>query len=448
MKKLAILLFAMMATALSIALYIAWERSERADVVKALGLQEVDNGDAQFWLMQGGSSNRYIPCTVHYYFDRPLDEALVRKRLQDLVAPYQMFKRNVVEVNGLPYWQPAEPDWRRNFQRLSAQDDIQAIRIAADAALSQPQEAGAGLPLFRAYLSADGRQLTFMWHHVISDFEGMFNKHARHLFQLDDERTRFGYQIGKAENAEQAGEARSLFLRLNSAFADRPLGFEETGFHVSKFILAAGDQELHDWGQDMGLPMSDIFSFITMRTVTRYHESMQDLMQSRIRPIVSPLSLRKSSLATDEGNNRAIKHFPLVFPLESVEEMYQRIESLAPASGSYDRAGKMLKLAREFSFLETPMRKLGSPDYISNYFPLADMPLRIEDAVVTDHELRVPMVPFERTKFAWSNYNGEVQLFLHTDPKLIDTELMAQSFKTSAATVLSFLAARSVNKVN
>jgi hypothetical protein len=439
MKKLAILLITVAAAALAIAFYIGWERSERAGVVNARGLLEVDNGDAQFWLMQGGANNRYLPCTVHYYFDQPLDESLVLNRLKDLVAPYQMFKRNVVEVDGLPYWQPAKPDWRQNFRRLSAEENMTSVRVTADRALSQVQEVGAGVPLFRAFLSNDGRQLTFMWHHVISDFEGMFNKHARHLFQVDIERTRFGYQIENPGRAEQADDATSPLLRLNKAFAERPLGFEQTGFDVRKFVLPIEDKALHDRGRTMGLPMSDIFSFITMRTVTLYHESKQDGMQSSLRPVVSPLSLRKSSLATDEGNNRVTKPFPLVFPLESVEVMYQRILSLAPASGSYDRAGRMLKVARQFSFLEAPMRRLGSPDYISNYFPLADMPLRMEDAVVTSHELRVPMVPYERTKFAWSNYNGEVQLFLHTDPKLVDADLMAASYAHAEEEVLSFL---------
>jgi hypothetical protein len=51
-----------------------------------MGLQEVANGDAQFWLMQSAPSNRLIPCVVYYDFDSPLDEALVRARLMDLAA--------------------------------------------------------------------------------------------------------------------------------------------------------------------------------------------------------------------------------------------------------------------------------------------------------------------------------------------------------------------------
>ncbi len=441
MTKWKIILAGLTVTVLSLTSYVAWENSQRAKIVSELGLLEVGNGDAQFWLMQGPPNNRYIPCTVHYYFDRPLDDALVLSRLKALVAPYQMFKRNIVEVKGLPYWQTVEPDWRRNFHRLSAEEDIESFRMAADYALSQPQEVGAGIPLFRSYLSADGRRLTFMWHHVISDLEGMFNKHARHLFELDVARTGFGYQMGKKVDQEQTDTTTAArgAQGFKEALIERPLGFEATGFEVRKRVLPVGDQELSARGSAVGLPMSDIFSFITVRAVTSYHESIEDGVSGSIRPVISPLSLRSSSLATDEGNNRAIKHFPIVIPLEGVEEMYQRIGSLAPATGSYDRAGRMMKLARQFPVLETPLRKLGSPDYISNYFPLADIPLQIGEAIVSGHDLRVPMVPYERAKFAWSSYNGEVQLFLHTDPKLVNAELMTESFERATAEVMSFL---------
>lgn len=119
---------------------------------------------------------------------------------------------------------------------------------------------GAGLPLFRAYLSADGRQLTFMWHHVISDFEGMFNKHAHHLFRLDVGRTRFGYQIAETGNPQgKPATASSRNRDYKQIFIDRPLGFEETGFDVSKFVLPVSDAVLYDRDRAVGLPMSDIF---------------------------------------------------------------------------------------------------------------------------------------------------------------------------------------------
>jgi ferredoxin len=48
------------------------------------------------------------------------------------------------------------------------------------------------------------------------------------------------------------------------------------------------------------------------------------------------------------------------------------------------------------------------------------MPLNIEEAELVNHNLRVCMLGYERTKFAWSNYNGAVQLYLQTDPLVVD----------------------------
>ena len=79
--------------------------------------------------------------------------------------------------------------------------------------------------------------------------------------------------------------------------------------------------------------------------------------------------------------------------------------------------------------------------YISNYFPLADIPLAIADSKLVAHRLRVPMVPYERTKFAWSNYNGEVQLYLHTDSLLIDKDRMLEAYHQAFREVLHFLVA-------
>jgi hypothetical protein len=441
MKKLTVLLAAILAMVLTLAATAVWQTSRRANQAESLGLQEVSNGDAQFWLMQGPPNNRHIPCTVHYFFDRPLDETLVRERLQALVSAYPMFRRNIVELDGLPYWQTVDPDWQRNVRRLSATEQIESVRIAAEADLSRAEPPGAGIPMFRAYLSADGRQLTFMWHHLVSDFEGMFNKHARHLFHRETERTRFGYQMGQPGQAPETGSVPRPFS-LAGAFMPRPLGFEGTAFDVSTLVLPVEDRTLNELGQAAGLPMSDIFSFITMRAVTRYHESISDQAPPDIRPVVSPLSLRRSSLETDEGNNRAIKYFPLKFPLEPVAATYRRITALAPASSSYEQAGRMMKRIRALSIPEAPFRRMASPDYISNYFPLADEPLQMGEATLVRHALRVPMVPHERTKFAWSNYAGEVQLYLHTDPMLVEAGIMRQSFELAAAEVLEFLEAR------
>ena len=185
-----------------------------------------------------------------------------------------------------------------------------------------------------------------------------------------------------------------------------------------------------------GLPMSDLFSFIALRAATRYEGEDGAALPL---PMISPISLRESSLAPDEGNDRAIRTFPFVFRLESVADMHRRIASLEPTSSSYDTAGKIMKVARRFSFMEPTLRSFGFADFISNYFPLADMQLALGDAKLLSHDLRVPMVPYERTKFAWSNYNGEVQLFLHTDPLLIEKQRMLESFQVASQEVLQFL---------
>lgn len=402
------------------------------------GLEEVANGDAIFWLMQK-PTNRFMPNVVNYHFDSPLVETEVLARLKNLVRSSQIFRRNVVEVNRLPYWQTVKPDWNQNFQMLDTLANIDKVRIKADFDISQPSPIGEGLPLFRVYLSADRHQLLFIWHHVLSDFEGMFNKHAKHLFKEKGERTRFGYQIREQpkEGGTQEENLKGPFSYLFES--RRPMGFKASNFEVKKIVLPIEDKQLFVLGEKADLPMSDIFSLIAMRAVTHYHESNNDRSKESIRPIVSPLSLRKNSLATDDGNNRAIKTFPLVFPLESIEKMHQRVIQLRPSSGSYDGAGKLMKIIRQLPFGESRLTELGSTDYISNYFPMADSSLHIADANLVSHDLRVPMTPYELTKFAWSNYNGEVQLYLHTDPILVDMELMIKSFEMASAEVLQYL---------
>ena len=39
-------------------------------------------------------------------------------RIKDLIKFYEMFNRNVIEINRLPYWQKAKPDWDKNFYKL------------------------------------------------------------------------------------------------------------------------------------------------------------------------------------------------------------------------------------------------------------------------------------------------------------------------------------------
>lgn len=404
------------------------------------GFVQVANRDAIFWLMQGPPNNRHIPCSVHYRFDAPVDPELLLERLQAMAAKYDMFRRNVVEFDGLPYWQTVEPDWSENFRILEPGEDLNALRAEADIALSQAAQAGEGLPLFRAYLSADRRELVFVWHHVISDFEGMFNKHALDLFELEGERTQFGYQLVSGDSGDtrdQPDSAPQLGVLFDGE--DRPLGFSGSDFAVERIVLPIKDVALAELGERAGLPMSDILSFITLRAVTIYHQDDSPDNRAKIKPVVSPLSLRKSSLATDEGNNRTSKSFPIVFPLESVADMRNRLAALPPSTISYEESGRGLKNARRFRVLEPAMREISMPDYISNYFPLADGALMIGEAKVVEHDLRVPMVPYERVKFAWSNYDGEMELFLHTDPALVDTARMSATYQQAAQDVLAYL---------
>ena len=310
MKRVLIAIAACVAV-LGLTLVVSWPQRPASDT----GLEEIAPGDAQFWLMQSGRSDRLIPCSARYRFDSPVDEALLRERLQALTAPYRMFRRNVVEVNGLPYWQSVNIDWNVNFRVLEPEEDADAVRDAAEVAVSQASAPGDGVPLFRAILSADGRELTFVWHHVISDLEGMFNAHARHLFAREDERTRFGYQITEASAPEGASPSSSLA----SAFAERPLGFTGYGFDIGRHVLPVTDVALHALGAEAGLPMSDVFSLIALRTVTRYHADDAPEQVLAIRPMVTPLSLRKDSRTVDEGNRRAVKQFPIVFPLQPLD---------------------------------------------------------------------------------------------------------------------------------
>ena len=119
------------------------------------------------------------------------------------------------------------------------------------------------------------------------------------------ERTQFGYQVKDPSDVAPTAIARSSFGQT------RPLGFTATGVTVQKLVLPIGDQALYQLGQAAGLPMSDIFSFITARAVPRYHEALGDAHTANIRPILSPISARKSSLDLDEGNNRLARHFPI-----------------------------------------------------------------------------------------------------------------------------------------
>lgn len=73
-------------------------------------LTEVTNGDDQFQLYQGYPNNRYMPCSVYYCFDKPVDASLLLEKIKTLASTYTLFNRNVVDVYTLPYWQQSNPD--------------------------------------------------------------------------------------------------------------------------------------------------------------------------------------------------------------------------------------------------------------------------------------------------------------------------------------------------
>jgi hypothetical protein len=396
--------------------------------------EEVSNADSIFWLSQGGRNNRYITCSVYYNFDKPLDQALILERIKDLINSYKMFNRNIIEINKLPYWQKTKPDWNKNFYKLRPEESIEQYRALADFELSQPSTEGEGAPLFRVYLTHDQKQLVFIWHHVISDFEGMLNKHALHLFETTEERTKFGYQLKDFQIPKSEQENNFAFNKLFY----RSVGSQKSDFNVNEITLPVKDIDLYEIGLNNDLSMSDVFSFITARAIGNYYESLSELEKPTL-PIISPLSLRKNSLALDEGNNRAIKKFPIVFPMEPIAKTYERFSLVLTSSGSYDQAGQAMKFLRRTSIFEMPIRRISAADFISNYFPLADMELEIGDSSLIDHNFRVPLMPFERTKFAWSNYDGKVVLFLHTDPILIQSDVMTASANKAIEEVLSFL---------
>ncbi len=408
------------------------------------GLAVIAHSDGQFWLMQGPPNNRILACTVTYRFDIPLDESQLKGRVTELTQAHSMFQRNVVEVNGLPYWQSAVTDWDSIYRVLQPDEKLASAVIQAELDVSSASSIGGGLPLFRVLLSPDRKQLAFVWHHVISDFEGMFNKHAKYLFHEEGERTRFGYQLRKRIGSNQDVSGQSVDELVASRPTDRPFGFELNAYEVSRIVLPVRDEELFELGRQSGLPMSDIFSFISLRAAILYEEShsqtgVEANASVKLLPMISPISLRNSSLELDEGNNRAIKTFPFVFPAETLKDLHQRLLALEPASSSYESAGAAMKLVKRFSWLEQKFRELAMPDYISNYFPLADRSLAMGDAVLVSHELRVPMVPYERVKFAWSNYDGQVELFLHADPELIATGEMGASAQNAVSEVLGYL---------
>ena len=66
---------------------------------------------------------------------------------------------------------------------------------------------------------------------------------------------------------------------------------------------------------------------------------------------------------------------------------------------------------------------MSSLGFISNYFPLVDILLKIAEIRFVDHRIRVVIMLFKKTKFIWSNWDGRVELFLYTDPIMIKSNV-------------------------
>ena len=136
----------------------------------------------------------------------------------------------------------------------------------------------------------------------------MLNKHALHLFETTEERTKFGYQL-KVFNIPKSEQENNF--AFNKVFHSS-VGSQKSDFTVNEIALPVKDIDLYEIGLNNDFSMSDVFSFITARTIDNYYEYLSELEKSTL-PIISPLSLRKNSIALDEGNNRAIKNFRLYF---------------------------------------------------------------------------------------------------------------------------------------
>jgi hypothetical protein len=418
-------------------------------------MEEVSNSDAQFWLCHGPPNNRLMSCSVFYHFDKPVDVDLLRERLSVLISSSIIFQRNVVEINKIPYWQKVTPDCHLLLRVLNKEESMDTWRQWSDDAVSEVAEVGEGAPLFRTCLTHDHKTWAFTWHHIISDLEGMFNKHSQFIFQHKKERTKHGYQLADKAPAQNNPPRSNTYSEIVEYAYSKVYSFvgnliniyrpcapsSDTEFSVTRFEFPIDIDTLAAQGIQCGLPISDVFSLLAMRTIVRYHETIGD-SHTIMQPITSPLSLRRNASDSSNdtvGNQRALKIFPVIFPLEPMDIMCKRLSELSPTSGyDYDSAGAFLKRLKPYQSFETFMRRMAFPDYVSNYFPMADDKLSLNDATVLRHDLRVCMVPYERSKFAWSHYNDKVQLFLHMAPEVNDFRVMEQVFRNTLDEVLDY----------
>ena len=66
--------------------------------------------------------------------------------------------------------------------------------------------------------------------------------------------------------------------------------------------------------------------------------------------------------------------------MEPMAKMHERFSMISSSLGSYDQAGQTMKFLRRTSIFEIPIRRISAADFISDYFPLADMELEIGDS--------------------------------------------------------------------
>jgi hypothetical protein len=428
-------------------------------------MEEVSNSDATFWLLHGPPNNRLMSCSVFYHFDKPVDVDFLRERLGLLISSSLIFQRNVVEINKIPYWQKVSPDCHVLLRVLNSGESVDTWRQVSDDAVSESAGVGEGAPLFRTCLTHDRKTWAFTWHHTISDVEGMLNRHSQFIFQHEKERTKHGYQLSDEAPAHNKLPLSYTYLDTIAFAYSKVYSFvgnviniyrpcapsRDAEFSVTRFEVPIDADTLAEQGRRCGLPISDIFSLLAMRTIIRYHETMGD-SHTITHPITSPLSLRRNACDASNdtvGNQRALKIFPVIFPLEPMDIMCKRLSELSPTSGyDYDSSGAFLKRMKPYQRVETFVRRVAFPDYVSNYFPMADDKLLLNDAAVLRHDLRVCMAPYERSKFAWSHYNDTVQLFLHMAPEVNDLRVMELAFRDTLEEVLAYFQGSARQKGN
>ena len=370
----------------------------------------------------------------------------LEQRFKEMILLYPAFQRHVHQTEGgdkKMLWIDKPLDWSQQMSRITSQAEL-------DSWLSVAPSFPVDLPLWRTatVLLPGTAEVAFIvdWHHVVTDFESMFNLLAAHLFG-DTQRTELGYQLAESKAALTPKEMgldgfapANVWLLVSSLFsyyfspAKNP-GLNGIGYDSRPRTLPYSLSSLRSLGSSSHLPLSDVLSLVALRTVERLHA--RDPQKRPAPPdVLSPLSLRENAASKLTGNQRALKRFDIDTE-GSVADSYHRVLS-SRVVGSYKGAGNALK--RVGTLARAALLSSLYPSYISNYFPMADHELFFEGQPLKRYNLRVPMVPCERTKFAWSSYRDDVILFLQLDPVLQpDAAIVEESFDQALSEVVQFL---------